>query len=133
MPIPEIEEFAKIFVQQVRDRAVRSIDITLRPSCESVLARRWRKSGASLDAIAMAVPDVVDAAIFYLLHAIDEGLLRLQFVSSSGRTVDLTAEGQSELAGWFMGLDGWLEKYAKERYIDDLAYLNTWPPSSPEE
>jgi hypothetical protein len=133
MPIPEIEEFAKILVQQVRDEAVRSIDMALDPDSESVLARRWRKSGASLEAIAMAVPDVVDSALMHLLHLIDEGLLRLQLVSSGGRTVDLTEEGHGELTGWFLGSDGWVGKYARERFIDDLAYLDKWPPPSPED
>jgi hypothetical protein len=44
------------------------------------------------------IPDVVDDAVFSLLHAIDEGFLRIKFVSSSGKEVDLTEEGLGELA-----------------------------------
>jgi hypothetical protein len=128
MPSPEIEEFAKILVQQIRDRAIQENDITLRPDCEALRARRWRQSGASLESIAMAVPDIVDTALFHLLYAIDEGLLRIKFVSHSGREIDLTEEGGSELAGWYMGTDGWVCQYAKERYVDDVAQLATWPP-----
>jgi hypothetical protein len=39
------------------------------------------------------VPDIVDSTLFCLLHAIDDGLLKLSFTASNGRTVDLSAEG----------------------------------------
>lgn len=79
----------------------------------------------------MVIPDIVDSALQHLLHAIDEGQLRLKFIASSGREVDLTTAGGGELNGWYMGIDGWLAKYAKERYADDLAYLDQWPPGQP--
>jgi hypothetical protein len=131
MPSPDIEEFAKILVQQIRDEAIGSNDRDLHPEARSLIARRWRKSGFPPEAIAMVIPDVVDTAIFCLLQAIDEGQLRLKFIASSGREVDLTTDGQGELAGWYLGSDGWLEKYAKERYANDLAYLDQWPPGQP--
>jgi len=69
------------------------------------------------------VPDVVDEAVFSLLRAIDEGALRLKFMSSSGREVDLTEEGLGELAGWYMGSGGWRAMFSEERYVDDCANL----------
>jgi len=69
------------------------------------------------------VPDVVDEAVFSLLRAIDEGALRLKFMSSSGREVDLTEEGLGELAGWYMGSGGWRAMFSEERYVDDFANL----------
>jgi hypothetical protein len=92
MPSPEIEEFAKMLVKQVRDSAVRSGDQQLRPNAENVVANRWRAAGhdGSLHSIAkVLVPDIVDDAVFYLLQAIDQGLLRLSFTASNGNIVDL--------------------------------------------
>ena len=61
--------------------------------------------------------------MFSLLHAIDQGVLRLKFVSSTGREVDLTEEGKGELSGWYMGSGGWRAMFSEERYVDDFADL----------
>ena len=106
MPIPEIEEFAKILVQQVRDIAVRSCDIILEPAMRADIAKRWRDTG-NADAIAAVVPDVIDQTVSALLQTIDQGLLRLKFIAVNGREIDLTEDGGGELAGWYMGTGGW--------------------------
>ena len=123
MPSPEIEEFAKTVVRQVRDASVRNCDGLLQPHARSPVARRWRGLGASPSDLKTVVPDVVDEAVFSLLRAIDEGALRLKFMSSSGREVDLTEEGLGELAGWYMGSGGWRAMFSEERYVDDFANL----------
>jgi len=69
------------------------------------------------------IPDAVDEAVFGILQAIDQGLLRLKYMSSSGREVDLTEEGQGELSGWYMGSGGWRAMYSAERFVDDFADL----------
>ena len=71
------------------------------------------------------IPDAVDETVFSLLRAIDQGLLRMKFVGSSGREVDLTEEGLGELSGWYMGSGGWRARYSKERFVDDFADLAT--------
>lgn len=124
MPIPEIEEFAKILVEHVRDAAIPSSDTTLHG--KHVMGKRWREAAAtsSPDAFAnVLIPDIVDNTLFYLLYAIDDGLLKLSFTASNGKTVDLSTEGLSELAGWYMGSDGWRANYAKERFVDDFCDL----------
>jgi hypothetical protein len=122
MPTPEIEEFAQVLVQQVRDAAIQSSDRRLRLNASSPVAKRWRGalSGATPDAFPkVAIPDIVDDALFYLLQAIDQGTLRLSFSASNGRTVDLCAEGLGELSGWYMGR-GWRDVHSKERFYDVL-------------
>jgi len=119
MPIPEIEEFAKILVQQVRDAAIRDCDILLQPNAASPRARRWRQTG--VESIKGFIPDIVDETVFCLLRAIDQGLLRVKFTSSNGREIDLTEEGLGELAGWYVGGGGWREMFAEERHVDDFA------------
>jgi len=127
MPSPEIEEFARILVRQVRDLSVQCADIELRPTTMSVSAKRWRESAAGEQGARpdpnVVIPDCIDYTIFYLLHAIDEGLLHLKFVSSSGKEVDLTEEGLGELAGWYAGVE-WIKMYSQERFVDDFADID---------
>ncbi len=125
MPIPEIEEFAEILVRQVRDSAIRSCDQQLQPNAGSPLAQRWRAAmgdGTGLSASLMT-PDCVDETVFYLLQAVDQGLLKLKFESSSGKTIDLAQDGLGELSGWYMGSGGWRAMYSEERFADDLSGL----------
>jgi hypothetical protein len=120
---PEILEFAKILVHQVRDAAVTSCDVTLAAHGKGPVAARWRAIGAPLDKLNAIVPDVVDSAVFQLLRAIDQGELRLKFVGQNGHEVDLTEEGMGELAGWYMGSGGWRAMFSQEPYVDDFADL----------
>jgi hypothetical protein len=121
MPSAEIEEFAKSLVREVRDRTVRSCDLSLDPEAGAPVAQRWRALQAAPKELAVVIPDVVDEAVFALLSAIDQGLLNLKFVSSSGREVDLSEEGEGELAGWYMASGGWRAMFSEERFVDDFA------------
>lgn len=119
----EIEEFAKMLIEKVRDAAIQSNDRTLTE--EHVVAKRWKDTAAGPpEAFAkVLIPDIVDDTMFYLLRAIDDGLLRLSFTASDGKTVDLSTEGLGELAGLYMGSGGWRAQYAKERFVDDFSDL----------
>jgi len=132
MPSPEINEFAKTLVQQVRDAAIQSSDRVLRPDVKHIIAKRWRQAAtgghAQLDPVAtVLIPDIVDDTIFHLLHAIDQGMLKISFTASNGKVINLPEDGLSELAGWYMGGGGWRAMYSSERFVDDCADLNTWP------
>ncbi len=123
---PEIEEFAKKLIEFVRDASIQSNDLDLRSSAVSPVAKRWRLAASdesSMDFARVIIPDVVDETIFYILQAIDEGLLNMAFTSANGRVVDLTAEGHGELSGWYMGSGGWRAMYSKERFVDDFSDL----------
>jgi hypothetical protein len=125
MATPAIEQFAAILLTQVRDAAIASCDALLEPRFTIPKAARWRQKiedGSPRELAELMIPDCVDETLFYLLHAIDEGILKLRFETPEGKTVDLTEEGEGigEMAGWFMGSeDGWREKFSKERWIDD--------------
>ncbi|GFO55462.1 hypothetical protein GMSM_24690 [Geomonas sp. Red276] len=126
MPTIEIEEFAKKLVVEVRDAAIQSSDRELQPNAGSPVAIRWKESAidGQIEAIAKTlIPDIVDDTIFYLLQAIDQGLLKLSFTDSNGKTIDLEKDGFGELSGWYMGSDGWRKMYSKERFVDDFADL----------
>jgi hypothetical protein len=126
MPNPEIEEFAKILVQQVRDAAIRSSDRALRAQAVDPVAKRWKEAAHAGDAESFAkviIPDVVDDTVFQLLRALDQGLLKLSFTASNGKKLDLTADGLGELGGWYAGIPGWRSTFSKERFIDDYSDL----------
>ncbi|HEX3625272.1 MAG TPA: hypothetical protein VH280_07595 [Verrucomicrobiae bacterium] len=125
MPSPEIEEFAKLMVEHVRDQSIRDGDRKLQAQANGVGAKRWRelKSRGDLGAISkVLIPDVVDSVLQHLLYAIDNELLRLSFTASTGKTIDLSNDGLGEMCGWYLGGgDGWRERFSKERYVDDFA------------
>ena len=122
MPTPEIEEFAKLLVENVRDAAIRDCDGLLQPqaNCQSREALPCRspcRPSRSMRPVCSgrgARPPARD----------DQGALRMKFVSRMGREVDLTEEGLGELSGWYMGSGGWRAMFSKERYEDDFADIS---------
>jgi hypothetical protein len=114
MSTREIEEFAQRLVGMVRDRAIQSCDANWRGVSHNAVASRWRQTNGE-SAAAVVIPDAIDEAMFYLLTAIDQGLIRLIYVSDGGEHVDLSEAGLGELGGWYVGPDGWREKYSSER------------------
>jgi hypothetical protein len=125
MPNPEIEEFAKLIIQQVRDAAIQNCDRQLRPEANDPVAKRWRElnNQGNLEAVAkVLIPDIVDDTLWHLFYAIDQELLQLSFTASTGKTVDLPKDGLGELGGWYMG-DVWRKNYSQERVVDDFSGL----------
>ena len=72
------------------------------------------------------IADIVDDAISSVLHAVDDGLLKISFSVSRGKVVDLNSDGLGELAGWYTGSDGWRAMYTKERLVDYVADLKKY-------
>ncbi len=128
MLAPEVEEFAKLLMQYVRDEAITSCDMLRRPDCNSLVAKRWHQkmqSGRVDELLTEAISDCVDRTLFYLLYAIDEGLLQLSFKSSSGKVVDLSSDGKSVMSGWCAGggQEDWRARFSKMTFNDDLKDL----------
>lgn len=119
----EMEEFARLLIQEVRDTAIRNCDGLLMPQAGSRVASRFKAVAEKGGDVRSVLPDVIDQTVFCLLHAMDQGSLQLRFVSSSGREVNLTTEGEGELSGWYAGSGGWRAKYSEERFFDDTADL----------
>ena len=115
----KLNDFGKILVRDVRDAAIRACDINCQPSAQSIEAKHWRKLGIenSIPLARAMIPECVDAAVFFLLNAIDQGTLRLQFIADDGSTVDLTRESLGELAGWYFVDDGFRAAFSEERII----------------
>jgi hypothetical protein len=128
VPKPEIQEFARILMQRVRDEAIRECDRDLSPDAPSAAARRWRKAAETGSADVLlkeAIPDVVDSAIAQLLYAIDEGWLHLFYKAGNGKVIDLNKGDRGELVGWLGGgPGGWTVTYSKERFVDDFPHAD---------
>jgi hypothetical protein len=121
MPSPELEEFGKLLVKHVRDRAIQSCDTRRHPDAKSVSALRWMetiKRGDIASILDMVIPDIVDDTIFFLLNSVDQNLLPLWFKASNGTTINLD-DGNGELAGWYLTDEGWCAKYTHERFVED--------------
>ncbi len=115
----DLQLFARLLMEQVRDRAIQSCDMNLREDVENPVAKRWRERGVTR--VDVAIPDIVDETIFAILNAVDQNKLRLLFVGGNGEPFDLAEEGMGELGGWFMGTGGWRAMYSHERFVDDFA------------
>jgi hypothetical protein len=126
MPTEKIQEFARILIEHVRDASIQSSDHLLSAQTNNVVSKRWKaavQSGDPHSLLNVVIPDVVDDTLFYLLQAIDTGLLKLSFTASNGKVVDLPTDGLGELAGWYMGSGGWRRMFSKERFVDDFVDL----------
>jgi hypothetical protein len=124
MPSKEVLEFAEQLITLVRDRAVSDGLNTASPTfARSPPAKRWRKAGINAAMAKVIVPDVVDDTLFRLLDALDNGLLKLKFVTKEGQEVDLESAGMGELAGWYTGSQGWREMFSEQPFFDDCADL----------
>jgi len=118
----ETIELAKLLVQNIRDMAIKSCDIQLyADNMRSPIAKRWRdaRNNGNVDKFAeMIISDTVDDTIFYLLLAIDEGLLNISFTSSDGKKVSVEGDIIGELGGSYMG--EWRTKQSTQRCFDDI-------------
>jgi hypothetical protein len=125
MLTPEIEEFAKLLVQQGRDEAIKNCDTQLRGDANSPVARRWRnaQNSGGQRICEVMIADCVDKAVSSLLRAIDQGDLLISFTASNGKTMSLSDAGMGELCGWYNGSGGWRAMYSKERFVDDYSDL----------
>jgi hypothetical protein len=121
---PEIEEFARALVSEVRDAAIRSCDALLEPQAASPAASRLKRFAANASDLEVIIADIVDETVFALLQAIDQGTLRLKFVSTGGREIDLTIDGRAELSGWYEGSGGWRAMFSTQRWSDDYSNLD---------
>lgn len=133
MPRAEIEELGRVLVEWARDETIRNCDQHLQGGGTDPITKRWQAAiatGNPEEALKVAIPDIVDAAVASLLRGIDQEVVRLAFTASNGASVDLPRDGLGELCGWFMG--EWRFNYSKERVVDDFANLRTPPNPAPE-
>lgn len=121
----EVNDFAKLLVQQVRDIAIKNSDGQLyATNLKSPTAKRWREAEDKMDIKAlgeMIIADTVDETIAYFLDAIDNGVFNISYNLPDGKTINVTGEIIGELVGWYLG--EWRSEYSKQRCIDDFPDL----------
>jgi len=124
MPKRKINEFAKLLIKEVRDKAIENCDSYLDPDGNDAQSKRWHeelKTSSPLAFAKIVISDCVDDVIFQLLYAIDDGMLPLIFKAKDGTEVDLEKDGEGEMAGEYITTDGWRAKYSNQRFFDDFA------------
>jgi hypothetical protein len=70
MPSPEIEEFARILVEKVRDASIKNCDWRFQANATSPAAQRWKEMARSATPEEFAkvrIADIVDDAISSVL------------------------------------------------------------------
>lgn len=118
----QLNELGAKIVQHVRDRSMQKLDAAFSSRARHAIARRFRAAakGSVDELVSTVVMECVDGVIAELFHAIDSGALNLRYVADDDQVFSLTEDGQGELAGWYIGQDGWRTKFSKTRFIDDI-------------
>jgi len=117
----ELNDFAELLMRVVRDRAISTCEAFAAGRMGGPDGERWNTVLAGRDArsaVAELIADIVDQTLFYLLNSLDNGDLPLALRRANGSCVDLYDLGRSEMAGWFLGPDGWRARYSTHRFFD---------------
>ena len=111
----KLHEFGEKIVRILRDPVVSQMDrlASAAPHHGDPMARRWAGLPLSEEVRQSVVRDCIDETLAFMMRGIDEGQLDLWYKSDDGSMVSLNETGLSELEGWLVGDDGWLEKWAK--------------------
>lgn len=121
----ELRSFAELLMRLVRDQAIDTCDALAAGRMGGYTGRRWRKHLGDDErvrqAVTVVIPEIVDEVLFALLNALDQGDLPLAWRGADGSCADLTELGGSELAGDFIGEDGWRDHYSSQRFFDRLS------------
>ena len=134
----ERDIFAQQLIQDIRDRAIEVCDQHAHGKMRGPSGQRWRDLIANKQvrsAVLALIPDIVDEVLFTFLDLVDNGVLPLGWRRSDGTFVDLEVLGGGEMAGWYMmGKGGWLDRFSRQRYADDLdGVALDWPIQSSQE
>jgi hypothetical protein len=127
MPGEVLDEFGKLIIEWVRDRAINVCDNRLDRCSQTAITARWAEliaEGSAEEAIRAIIPDCVDTVISYLLIAIDQEMIKISFARDNGEIAELPEDSVGEVAGWYEGAeDGWVQRYSTQRFHDYFANL----------
>jgi hypothetical protein len=117
----ELRRFAELLMRLVRDKAIAACDARAAKRMGGPIGRFWQQHTAddrAREAVQALVPEIVDAVLFRLLTALDQGDLPLAWQREDGSWADLYEIGGAELAGWFIAGDGWRARYSSQRFVN---------------
>lgn len=114
-------DFADLLIRLVRDKAIGTCDALAAGRLGGPVGERWKAVLADDEAgtaVRELIPDIVDHAVFYLLHALDGNDLPMAWKREDGTLVSLAELGRGEMAGRLFGDDGWIARYSSQRHVD---------------
>jgi len=121
----ELRSFAELLMRLVRDQAIDTCDALAAGRMGGYTGRRWHKllgdDERGREAVHAVIPEIVDEVLFALLNALDQGDLPLAWRGEDGSYEDLSELGGSEMAGDFLGEDGWRDHYSSQRFFERLS------------
>jgi hypothetical protein len=117
----ELQRFAELLMRLVRDKSIAACDTRAAGRIGGPTGQRWKAQitdERTREAVRALIPEIVDAVLFRLLNALDQGDLPLAWQAEDGSFADLYTLGTSEMAGWFMAGDGWRAQYSSQRFAN---------------
>jgi hypothetical protein len=117
----ELRRFAELLMRLVRDKSIATCDSRATKRMRGPIGQFWQQHTAddqARAAVLALIPGIVDAVLFRLLTALDNGDLPLAWQREDGSWADLCEIGGAELAGWFMAGDGWRAQYSAQRFVN---------------
>jgi hypothetical protein len=118
---PEPQRFAELLMRLVRDKSIAACDARTTKRMGGPIGEFWQEhlpDEGAREAVRALIPEIVDATLFRLLTAIDQGDLPLALLGEDGSCTDLDEIGGGEMAGWFMAGDGWRAQYSSQRFVN---------------
>ena len=115
----KLNEFGKIFVTEVRDNTINSLDKMLNGSMKGVTAEKVQEkilalTNEQIDVIRWLIPQIVDINLYNMLFMIEEhDDLELLFEKENLK------EASDGLSGELYTEDGWIAKFSNERYEEE--------------
>lgn len=112
--------FGRILMEEVRDRAIRQMDMILSGHMKSESAGKTREvlrgySEEDIEALKWLLPQVVDKALHHLLWTLERDEAINVTVSVGSKASETLREISDGLCGELYGEDGWIALYSKER------------------
>lgn len=117
----ELQRFAELLMRLVRDKSIVSCDRRAAGRIISPGGQRWNAQitdERTRTAVQALIPEIVDAVLFRLLTALDNGDIPLAWRGEDGSYADLDDLGAAEMSGWFIAGDGWRAQYSDQRFAN---------------
>jgi hypothetical protein len=112
----KLNKFGKIFVTEIRDNTINSLDKMLNGIMKGVTAEKVQEkilalTNEQIDVIRWLIPQIVDIDLYNMLFMIEEhDDLELLFEKENLK------EASDSLSGELYTEDGWIAKFSNERY-----------------
>jgi hypothetical protein len=121
-----LDRFGLLFMQRVRDAAIREVDADIKGKAKDMIGKRVRDilkntDAKTQEALLQVVPIVVDTVLHNVLWMFeDEPELKISIETPSENVPDLTKISDG-FSGELYTSVGWIARFSKERYDKSIA------------